>query len=103
WPDCELPPEPGAWAGVRPRAVILGCAGHRLSAEDRQFFARFDPLGFILFTRNIDSPSQVRALVAELRQAVRRADAPVLIDQEGGRVQRLRPPHWREAPPAARF
>jgi beta-N-acetylhexosaminidase len=88
---------------VRPRAVILGCAGHRLSAAERQFFARFDPLGFILFARNIDAPDQVRALVAELRQTVGRADAPVLIDQEGGRVQRLRPPHWREAPPSARF
>ena len=88
---------------MSPRAVILGCAGHRLSAEERQFFARFDPLGFILFARNIDAPDQVRALVAELRQTVGRADAPVLIDQEGGRVQRLRPPHWREAPPAARL
>jgi beta-N-acetylhexosaminidase len=86
-----------------PRAVILGCAGPRLSVEERQFFARLDPLGFILFARNVEAPDQVRALIAELRQAVGRADAPVLIDQEGGRVQRLRPPHWRAAPPAARF
>ncbi len=86
-----------------PRAVILGCAGPRLAAAERQFFARLNPLGFILFARNVDSPEQVRALVDELRQAVGRADAPVLIDQEGGRVQRLRPPHWRAAPPAARF
>jgi beta-N-acetylhexosaminidase len=86
-----------------PRAIILGCAGLRLSAEERQFFARLDPLGFILFARNVEAPDQVRALVDELRQAVGRADAPVLIDQEGGRVQRLRPPHWRAAPPAARF
>ena len=86
-----------------PRAVILGCAGPRLSVEERQFFARLDPLGFILFARNVEAPDQVRALIGELRQAVGRADAPVLIDQEGGRVQRLRPPHWRAAPPAARF
>ena len=88
---------------MRQRAVILGCAGLRLTAEERQFFIRMDPLGFILFQRNVDAPDQVRALVGELRQAVGRADAPVLIDQEGGRVQRLRPPHWRAAPPAARF
>jgi len=86
-----------------PRAVILGCAGLRLSAEERQFFAGLNPLGFILFARNVDAPEQVRALVGELRHSVDRADAPVLIDQEGGRVQRLRPPHWRAAPPAARF
>jgi beta-N-acetylhexosaminidase len=86
-----------------PRAVILGCAGLRLAAEERQFFARLNPLGFILFARNVEAPDQVRVLVSELRQAVGRADAPILIDQEGGRVQRLRPPYWRAAPPAARF
>jgi beta-N-acetylhexosaminidase len=85
------------------RAVILGCAGPRLSAEERGFFARFNPLGFILFARNVEAPDQLRALIGELRQSVGRADAPVLIDQEGGRVQRLRPPRWRAAPPAARF
>jgi beta-N-acetylhexosaminidase len=85
------------------RAVILGCAGARLSAEERGFFARFNPLGFILFARNVEAPDQLRALIAELRQSLGHADAPVLIDQEGGRVQRLRPPHWRAAPPAARF
>ncbi len=85
------------------RAIILGCAGASLSAAERQFFARLDPLGFILFARNVETPDQVRALVRDLRQSVGRADAPVLIDQEGGRVQRLRPPHWRAAPPAAAF
>jgi beta-N-acetylhexosaminidase len=85
------------------RAVILGCAGPRLSAEERGFFSRFNPLGFILFARNVEAPDQLRALIAELRRSVGRADAPVLIDQEGGRVQRLRPPHWRAAPPPARF
>ena len=62
-----------------------------------------EPLGFILFARNCVEPAQVRALIADLQGAVGRADAPVLIDQEGGRVARLRPPHWREAPAAARF
>ncbi len=88
---------------MSPRAVILGCGGPRLTAEERQFFTRFNPLGFILFARNVDTPDQVRALVSELKRSVGRADAPVLIDQEGGRVQRLRPPQWRAAPPAAFF
>ncbi len=88
---------------MTPRAAILGCAGHSILPEERSFFARFNPLGFILFARNVDTPEQVCALVSELRSAVGRADAPVLIDQEGGRVQRLRPPHWRQAPAAARF
>jgi len=85
-----------------PRAVILGCAGPRLGPEERDLFAATRPLGFILFGRNCETPDQVRALVADLRAAVGRADAPVLIDQEGGRVARLRPPHWRAMPAAAR-
>jgi beta-N-acetylhexosaminidase len=84
-------------------AAIFGCSGPVLSDEERQFFAATDPLGFILFARNIESQEQVRALVASLRDSVGRADAPVLIDQEGGRVQRLRPPHWRAAPPGEPF
>lgn len=84
----------------RPRAVIFGCAGPELSAEERAFFRDADPLGFILFARNVDTPERTRRLVDELRSSVARADAPVLIDQEGGRVARLRPPHWRKAPPA---
>jgi beta-N-acetylhexosaminidase len=88
---------------VTARAIILGCAGLSLSAAERQFFTRFDPLGFILFARNVETPDQVRALVRDLRQSVGRRDAPVLIDQEGGRVQRLRPPHWRAALPAGAF
>lgn len=86
-----------------PRAVIFGLAGPVLAPEEKRFFRDSGPLGFILFARNIENPEQVRALVADLRAAVGRAAAPVLIDQEGGRVQRLRAPHWREAPPAARF
>lgn len=85
----------------KPAAVLFGCKGLTLSAEEAAFFARISPFGFILFARNVDRPDQVRALVSELRDCVGRADAPVLIDQEGGRVQRLRPPHWRQAPAAA--
>ncbi len=86
----------------QPRAVIFGCAGPRLTPQERQFFAASDPCGFILFQRNCETPDQVRSLVAALRQAVGR-EAPILIDQEGGRVQRLKPPHWRAAPAAAVF
>lgn len=90
--------------GARPpRAAIFGCSGPRLSGAERRFFSGADPLGFILFQRNCVDPGQVRELVRELRAAVGRAGAPVLIDQEGGRVQRLKPPHWRQAPPAATF
>lgn len=86
-----------------PRAVVFGCAGKTLTDEERAFFAAADPLGFILFARNVDTPDQVRALVGDLRAAVGRPDAPVLIDQEGGRVQRLRPPHWTSLPPMKNF
>jgi len=86
--------------GSSTRAVIFGCAGPQLGAEERRFFREADPYGFILFRRNIKAPDQVRALVRELRESVGRADAPVLIDQEGGRVARLGPPHWPELPPA---
>ena len=86
----------------KPRAVIFGCAGTELSPDELALFAESDPLGFILFARNIDTPTQVRELVVALRDAGGRDDAFVLIDQEGGRVARLRPPHWR-AYPAARW
>lgn len=86
-----------------PRAAILGLAGLTLAEEERRFFAEADPLGFILFKRNCDTPDQVSRLVAGLRAAIGRDDAPVLIDQEGGRVARLGPPHWRKPPAAATF
>jgi beta-N-acetylhexosaminidase len=86
-----------------PLAVVLGCSGERLTASERDLFAAADPVGFILFRRNCSSPDQVRDLVCSLRGCVGRADAPVLIDQEGGRVARLRPPHWRHYPSAARL
>lgn len=83
-----------------PKAAIFGCAGLDLTADERAFFRDADPLGFILFARNVDTPERTHRLVDELRSCVARADAPVLVDQEGGRVARLRPPHWRKAPPA---
>ena len=87
---------------MRSRA-IYGCAGPALSAGERSFFRNVRPWGFILFARNIETPDQVRQLVADLRETVDDAKAPILIDQEGGRVARLTPPHWRARPPAARF
>ena len=86
-----------------PRAVIFGCSGPDLGDGERRFFRDADPLGFILFARNCQNPDQVRGLVADLRDCVGREGAPVLIDQEGGRVARLRPPHWRAAPAPERF
>ena len=80
-------------------AAIFGCSGPVLTAREAAFFRDVSPFGFILFRRNVESPDQVKALVAALRETVGRADAPVMIDQEGGRVQRLGPPHWPVYPP----
>ena len=87
----------------RPRAVVLGCAGERLTLEERRFFAEADPLGFVLFRRNCTNRDQLQALIEEMRACVGRADAPVLVDQEGGRVQRLRQPEWPAYPAPARI
>src|SRR4051812_26518766 len=87
---------------MRSRA-IYGCASTTLSAAEQDFFREVKPWGFILFARNISDSVQVKALVAQLRDTVEDGRAPVLIDQEGGRVARLKPPHWRARPPAARF
>lgn len=84
-------------------SVILGCAGTSLSDDERSFFREVRPFGFILFARNVDTPEQLRHLTEDLRDCVDRDDAPIFIDQEGGRVQRLRPPHWRAAPPMKLF
>jgi beta-N-acetylhexosaminidase len=84
------------------KAFISGCAGTRLAPEELDFFASEQPWGLILFKRNCVAREQVRDLVRSFRDAVGRADAPILIDQEGGRVQRLRPPVW-PAYPAARI
>ena len=85
------------------KACIFGCQGLRLSAEERAFFQDVRPWGFILFARNIQSLDQTRALTDELREAVDDEAALVFIDQEGGRVQRLKPPLAALRPPAARF
>jgi beta-N-acetylhexosaminidase len=85
------------------RAFITGISGLELTAAERDFMRAERPWGFILFKRNVDTPAQVARLVGELREAVGKADAPVLIDQEGGRVQRLGPPHWPAYPPGAVF
>jgi beta-N-acetylhexosaminidase len=85
------------------RAFITGVSGLELSAAEREFIRGTRPWGFILFKRNVETPDQVSALVEELRNCLGEAEAPVLIDQEGGRVARLGPPHWPVYPPGATF
>lgn len=82
-----------------PGAFISGCAGTVLSCDEITFFREYDPFGFILFDRNLETPDQVRHLTRALRETVGR-DAPIFVDQEGGRVQRMRAPHWSEFGPA---
>lgn len=89
-------------AEVSVTSAIYGCAGPELSADEKAFFSDARPWGFILFARNIVSSDQLRHLTAALREAAGH-DAPILIDQEGGRVQRLRPPHWRSWPAGRRY
>ncbi|WP_413987850.1 beta-N-acetylhexosaminidase [Labrys okinawensis] len=83
-------------------ALILGCSGLSLTPDEKAFYRDVDPWGFILFRRNVGNPAQVKALTAELREAVGR-DAPVSVDQEGGRVQRLTAPNWPKYPAARRY
>jgi len=83
-------------------SAVYGCQGMELSPEERAFFREVGPFGFILFARNCETPAQIRLLCASLRDAAG-GDVPILIDQEGGRVARLKPPHWRLRPPARRF
>jgi len=85
------------------RAFITGISGTVLTAAEREFIRGTRPWGFILFKRNIEAPDQVSDLVGELRDCLGEADAPVLIDQEGGRVARLGPPHWPVYPRGAVF
>jgi beta-N-acetylhexosaminidase len=85
------------------KPVIFGCEGVVLSAVERAFFRDADPLGFILFARNCETPAQIKRLVADLRDSIGRANAPILIDQEGGRVARLKPPHFPSYPAAAKI
>lgn len=76
------------------KAVIFGCQGFILTPEERTFFKTHNPLGLIIFDRNVKNPEQLKALIADFRQTVGRPNAPVLVDQEGGRVTRLWPPFW---------
>jgi beta-N-acetylhexosaminidase len=85
------------------KAFITGIAGPALNADERAFIQAERPWGFILFKRNIENPRQVTLLVDELKKCAGHSDAPVLIDQEGGRVQRLGPPHWPAYPSGALF
>src|SRR5215216_5811928 len=81
------------------RAFVTGLAGPTLTPEERAFLRDSEPWGLILFKRNIETPEQVRRLTSELRAAA--GDVPILIDQEGGRVQRLGAPYWPTYPPGA--
>jgi beta-N-acetylhexosaminidase len=88
---------------MQTRAFITGLTGTAITPEERAFLTEAQPWGLILFKRNIDTASQIVALVTSFRGIVGRADAPVLIDQEGGRVQRMGPPHWPSYPPGAAY
>ena len=83
--------------------LFLGLAGTELSDAERNFFADLDPAGYILFKRNVADQAQLRALTDALRELSGRDDVPILIDQEGGRVARLQPPHWPAFPKAELF
>src|SRR5690606_16512990 len=84
-------------------AFVCGVEGISLTPAERDFLSRTRPAGFILFRRNVENPEQVAALIADVREAAGAEDFLVLVDQEGGRVQRLGPPHWRPYPPARAF
>ena len=85
------------------RAFICGCAGSAFSDDERAFVRKSRPWGLILFRRNVVDRRQLAALASDFRALAERQEAPILIDQEGGRVQRLASPNWRVYPPAARF
>ncbi|MBL4721400.1 MAG: beta-N-acetylhexosaminidase [Alphaproteobacteria bacterium] len=84
-------------------AAIFGCSGLSLSVDERRFFTECQPVGFILFGRNIETPEQVTSLVAALKSCVTSPNPLILVDQEGGRVARLRPPYWSAYPSAQRI
>ena len=85
------------------QAAIYGPEGLELTRDERRFFKDADPAGFILFRRNCETPDQLQRLTDSLRDLTGRADLPILIDQEGGRVARMRPPVWPAFPAAERF
>ncbi len=86
-------------------AFVTGCSGLRLTQDEKKFIRDSQPWGLIVFRRNVDTPDQLRGLVGEFRGLVNRRNAPVFVDQEGGRVQRMGPPltHWRKYPAARRL
>lgn len=84
-------------------AAIFAISGPALTADERAFFRAVDPAGYVLFARNVETPGQLRALTDDLRSLAGRDDLAVLIDQEGGRVARLEPPHWPEFPAGEAF
>ena len=88
---------------THPKAVIFGCRGPEIMPDEFRFFSESRPAGFILFSRNCSSPEQIRTLIKDLRKSINNDKAPILIDQEGGRVVRLRKPYWREPPAAQVF
>lgn len=88
---------------MAPRAFITGLSGPAITADERAFLRASPPWGLILFKRNVQAPAQLKALINDFRATVGRSDAPVLVDQEGGRVQRLAPPQWPAYPPGAAY
>jgi len=78
------------------KSFIADCEGLKLTAEERDFFREENPWGFIVFARNIETPEQLKALTDDMRDCVGRDNVPILVDQEGGRVRRMRPPHWQD-------
>ena len=86
----------------RQRAAIVGLSGTALTAPEAEAWRETPPVGAILFARNVEDPAQLRSLIADIRAELGEG-APVLVDQEGGRVARLRAPHWPEFPAPAAF
>ena len=85
------------------QAAFYGLSGLALTPDERDFFRDSDPVGYVLFRRNIETRGQVRALTDSLRALHGREDVPILIDQEGGRVARMKPPEWPDFPAAEAF
>ena len=94
---------PASWSGKTMQAAIYGLSGLALTPDERGFFRDVDPAGYILFARNCDDPDQLKALTASLRDLHGREDLPILIDQEGGRVMRMKPPAWPALPAGGAF
>jgi beta-N-acetylhexosaminidase len=85
------------------KPIIFGCSGYELTPDEISFFKEVNPLGLIVFARNIQDPNQLKKLIKSFRTSVGRPNAPILVDQEGGRVQRLRPPYWTKLPAAEEY